>query len=85
MCVGRDVSKTMQNGTLLCFRSTVFLHLLYFKYKRVSQWQGKTERLGAGWGGWGTWVGRERGEQNGFEKPGRRASISLQWVYISQA
>lgn len=62
MCVGRVVSKTMQNGTFLCFRSAVFLHLLYYKYN--SQWQGKTKRLRTGGGesgGWGTQVGRERG------------------------
>jgi len=35
--------------------------------------------------GWGMRAGRERGAWNGFEKPGRRASISLQWVCISQA
>lgn len=48
MCVGRVVSKTMQNGTFLCFRSAVFLHLLYYKYN--SQWQGKTKRLRTGGG-----------------------------------
>lgn len=85
MCVGRVVSKTMQNGTFLCFRSAVFLHLLYYKYN--SQWQGKTKRLRTGGGEWGLGdTGRQRaGAWNGFERPGRRASISLQWVYISQA
>lgn len=36
----------MQNGSFLCFRSSLFFCLLHFKYKRVSQWQGMTKRLG---------------------------------------
>ena len=66
------------NGTAPRRRSAAFPHLLYFKHKSISRGQDTLEA------GSGAWVGRE-GAQDGFEKPGSRAPISVQWLGTGQA